>query len=87
MAKKAKTNGRVPSVYKSYVFRGDGDPVLGTVNSWIADSGKTAAQISRDSSVSTGTLGKWRKRVTRRPQFCTIAAVSKALGKNSIPLK
>lgn len=53
----------------------------------IKDSGMNLEHICNASGVARQTLDKWYKRETKRPQFSTIAAVAKALGKTNIPLK
>jgi hypothetical protein len=92
----AKKNGNASIAYKSYPFRHQRDPVLDTIESWIADSGKSLTEINAGSTVAVATMQNWKRTAwgskkrkrppTRKPQFCTIAAVAKALGKKTIPL-
>jgi len=88
MAKKRKTNGkpngRQPTVYKSYVFRGR-DPIIDQALRWINQSGSSLSAIEKLSTVRSSTMKSWRNK-TRRPQFCTIVAVAKAQGKTTIDL-
>lgn len=86
MATKKKSNGRSLGVYKSYVFR-DKDPVIDTMRTWVQDSKKSYTQIHEASGVAVATMRSWFGGKTRRPNFCTVAATAKALGKTSIPLK
>ena len=48
--------------------------------------GMNLQHICNVSGVHRQTLDKWYKRETKRPQFATIAAVAKAIGKTHIPL-
>jgi DNA-binding phage protein len=66
-------------VYPSYLFK-DHDPILDKIDTLIADSGQSFAKIERSSGVTVTTLGNWRKRKTKRPQFATVNAVVRALG-------
>jgi len=67
-------------LYKSYVFI-DKDPVIDIMRTMVQDSRKTFVQIERDSGVQTTTLRNWFGGQTRRPQFATVAAVARSLGK------
>ena len=66
--------------YKSYVFR-DKDPIIDVLRTAVADSKRKYSAIQEDSGVSTTTLYNWFHGATRRPQFCTVNAVARALGK------
>ena len=66
--------------YKTYFFR-ERDPIINKVMTEIDDSGMTFKDVNKTSRVSTGTLSNWRNRHTRRPQFCTVAAVLGSCGK------
>lgn len=72
---KAKRNG----LYHSYVFKGK-DPVIDSTRTIVEDSGESYAEVARRSGVSTTTLHNWFAGGTRRPQFCTVNAVGRALG-------
>lgn len=67
--------------YKSYNFV-DKDPVLDLVRAIVEDSHKTVKSVCEDSGVSTTTVYHWFNGKTRRPMFSTIAAVSRACGKD-----
>jgi hypothetical protein len=62
--------------YKTYVFK-ERDPII---DDTLALIDTTFADISRRSGVAAGTLTNWKKGRTRRPQFCTVAAVGGAAG-------
>ncbi|RPH76017.1 XRE family transcriptional regulator [bacterium] len=75
----AKKKSRLP-LYSAYVFRGDEkDPIIDTVHTWLDDAGLNYAQASERSGVSASTLYQWIEGKTKRPQFCTVAAVAGAL--------
>lgn len=76
----AKKKGAL-RLYKSYMFV-DKDPVIDILRTAVADSGKKLTELSEDSNVSTTTLYGWFKGKTRRPQFATVTAVARTLGKN-----
>lgn len=86
MAKKSngrKSNGRGIITYKSYMFRTK-DPVIDAVRTKVQDSGKKYQDIHVESGVSAATLHNWFHGNTMRPQFATIAAVTKSLGGKGI---
>ncbi len=58
--------------YRFYSFVGQ-DPIVGTVK--LVMGNHSRAHVSRQSGVSTSTLGKWMNKKTKRPQFATVAAV------------
>lgn len=66
-------------LYKSYVFR-DKDPIIDATRTIVQASKKSYAEIGEASGVSPTTLNNWFQGTTRRPQFCTINAVGRALG-------
>jgi DNA-binding phage protein len=66
--------------YKSYPFRGQ-DPIVSKVELEFAHADAKKAAVSRDSGVSSGTIGNWFSRKTKRPQFATVNAVLMALGR------
>lgn len=66
--------------YKSYVFR-DKDPIIDKVRTAVQDSGKTYKAVSEGSGVSTAAMSGWFNGKTRRPQFATVNAVLRAVGK------
>jgi len=67
-------------LYKSYVFI-DKDPVIDVMRTMVQDSRKTFTQVERESGVTSTTLRNWFGGQTRRPQFATVAAVARSLGK------
>jgi DNA-binding phage protein len=73
------TPSRTIRVYKSYSFV-DKDPVIDVMRTVVEDSKKSYAKISRESDVSATTLSNWFYGKTKRPQFCTVAAVARACG-------
>jgi len=77
MAKKKKVYA---STYRTYSFV-DKDPIIDIMRTLAQDSKRSYLEISDTSGVSTTTLYNWFHGATRRPQFCTIAAVAGALGK------
>jgi DNA-binding phage protein len=81
-AKKAsKEDARRVPVYRTYSFT-DKDPIIDVMRTLVQDTNYSFGMISDDSGVSTQTLYNWFHGKTRRPQFCTIAAVAGALGKS-----
>lgn len=81
MAKSTKRG--VLTTYKSYNFV-DKDPIIDAVRTAVSDSGLKYQQIKEKSGVSTATLSGWLKGKTKRPQFCTVAAVARACGKKGL---
>lgn len=70
--------------YKTYRFHGQ-DPVIRILRDIIAIKQMRHTQISKACGVSAGTLGKWfgrSKKPTRYPQFRTVQAVARAVGKS-----
>lgn len=64
--------------YKSYNFRTK-DPVIGVLQTVRDDRKVSYETIHNDSGVSVTTLYNWFHGKTRRPQFATVAAVSRAM--------
>jgi transcriptional regulator with XRE-family HTH domain len=60
----------------------DKDPIIDVMRTLAQDSHLPYEVISEKSGVSRATLYNWFHGATRRPQFCTIAAVAGALGKS-----
>jgi transcriptional regulator with XRE-family HTH domain len=85
MAKHKKKASKVYSertpLYRTYSFL-DKDPIIDIMRTLAQDSPYSNAQISDASGVSKATLSNWFNGVTRKPQYCTIAAVAGALGKS-----
>lgn len=79
MAKNGKKQ-RAPATYRTYSFA-DEDPILGVMLTLVDDSQLSVKEINERTNVSVTTIYNWKKRKTKRPQFCTIAAVAGAMGK------
>lgn len=71
---------REPVIYRTYKFH-DYDPAMDTVVGLVEDAGVTQKKVSDDTNVSTSTLGNWKRRKTKRPQFATLNAVARSFGK------
>lgn len=79
-----RKNGRgFLTPYKSYMFR-EKDPIIDKARTIVQDSGLTRKEIHEKSGVSVGTMSNWFNGATRRPQFCTVAAVVGACGKRLV---
>ena len=81
MAKASKEDAARVHIYRTYSFQ-DKDPIIDVMRTLVDDSQKSFGDISADSNVSKTTLYNWFHGKTKRPQFCTIAAVAGALGKS-----
>ena len=68
--------------YKSYRFTAR-DPIMDKTLSLMENTGKSNAELHRDSGVAAATMRNWVDR-TKRPQFCTIEAVARACGKTLV---
>ena len=77
---KTYVEGRTIKVYKSYNFK-DKDPIIDKARTVVQDSGMTYHDIFVASGVTVGTLHNWFEGGTKRPQFATLNAVARALGK------
>lgn len=70
-----------------YRFR-DQDPIVRETLKLL--NGTSFAQVANDlkagggETVAAGTLSNWRTKKTKRPQFCKIAAVGAAAGKELV---
>lgn len=84
MAKKKNGRGYI-TPYRTYLFT-DKDPIIDLARTAVKDSDKSYTEIHADTGVSTTTLYNWFGGKTRRPQFCTVAAVLLAVGKRDIDL-
>jgi hypothetical protein len=69
--------------YKSYLFV-EKDPVIDAMRTAFSDAKVSYQDVSNESSVATATIRNWFHGRTRRPQFATTAAVTRALGKKGI---
>jgi DNA-binding phage protein len=79
----AKTAKRGIIRYKSYLFI-DKDPVIDALRTSVSQAHVRYTQLAEDSGVSSTTISNWFVGKTRRPQFCTVMAVTKALGKKGV---
>lgn len=72
---------RTLNLYKSYSFI-DKDPVIDVLRTIVKDSEKSYLQIEIASGVKAQTMRNWFGGKTKRPQFATVAAVARGLGKS-----
>ena len=79
---KAKTV-RTLKPYKLYKFSGQ-DPMTGKVLDELEEAGLNLSAAGRESGVAASTLGNWRKKKTKRPQFATLNATLMAVGKELV---
>lgn len=75
-----KAKKKMP-VYRTYRFM-DKDPIIDRLRTLVKDSGRSYQSISDEGGPSVGTLGNWFNGGTRRPQFCTVMATFRTLGKD-----
>lgn len=75
---KRKPTGRL-AIYKSYNFV-DKDPAIDVVRTLVQQSRKKYSQIQADGGPTPTCLRAWFDGKTRRPQFCTLAAATRAVG-------
>jgi len=80
MAKRAKSRGHI--TYKSYLFV-DKDPVIDALRTAVSGAKMKYSAIRNESGVSATTIHNWFHGKTRRPQFATVAAVARVLGKTT----
>jgi transcriptional regulator with XRE-family HTH domain len=75
------TNGHRARVviYRHYRFL-DKDPVIDRLRTMMHDEGMNEHKSAMVSGLAPGTLINWFRGDTRRPQFASIAAFSRALG-------
>jgi transcriptional regulator with XRE-family HTH domain len=82
-------------LYGYYKFKsGDKDPIIDTVHTWLDDSGLSYGKAAELSGLGSSTIYNWIEGKTKKPQYCTIAALAGALGyeqtwtkTNVMPLK
>lgn len=77
-AKNSKRVGLKP--YEIYWFEGQ-DPVVEKVLDAVDKVGVKPKALSTDSGVAASTLGNWRSKKTKRPQFATLNATLMAIDK------
>lgn len=69
--------------YKSYMFT-DKDPVIDALRTAVSESQMSYREITNDGGPSVATLRNWFAGATRRPQFSTVAATARTIGKKGI---
>ena len=80
----AKTKRNLPT-YRAYVFKGQ-DPIVQAFADARHDSKMTMSEVRDAGGPAASTMHNWERGKTMRPQFTTIAAGTKAVGKNIIDL-
>ena len=80
------TTTRTIKPYKLYKFSGQ-DPMTSKVLRELEDADFKPAAVARESGVASSTLGNWRKKKTKRPQFATLNAALMVVGKELIIAK
>ena len=66
--------------YRTYVFRNK-DPIIDKLRTVVDDSKQSYSLIAESSGVSATTIYNWFHGKTRRPQFATLNAVARSLGR------
>lgn len=66
-------------MYKTYKFKGQ-DPVLKDFRAFMTEEKFNPKKISTKSNVSKTTIANWLNGKTKRPQFTTLEAASRAMG-------
>jgi len=74
---------RTITFHSSYNFV-DKDPVIDICRTAKADSGMTDQQIREHGGPAVSTMEGWFTRATRRPQFATVEAFARAIGKTFV---
>jgi hypothetical protein len=78
---KPKKNGGPSFGYAHYVFRKEEqDPIVDKIRTIFAEYGDTIGHVAENAGVSPATLTNWFNGKTRKPQFCTTAAVIRSMG-------
>lgn len=81
----AKSVSRGFIKYKSYLFV-DKDPIMDAWATARSDAKMTYKEVQENGGPTVSTLRSWEHGNTRRPQFATIAAAVKTVGKTVIDL-
>ncbi len=69
------------ALYSAYKFgHDDKDPIIDLVHTALDESGLSYGKASEASGVSASCIYNWIEGDTRRPQYCTVAALMGALG-------
>lgn len=79
MSKKTNGHGAKIHVYRSYRF-GLKDPIIDKCRTLIQDEGIKEQHAALISDLSPATLYNWFHGDTRKPQFASIAALTRSLG-------
>lgn len=82
MAPRKKKGGAL-RIYNSYVFR-DKDPIVDAIRTCRQDVKFSFKGIEENGGAKAQTVRNWEQGKVRRPQFATVWASIKAMGKNSI---
>lgn len=69
--------------YKSYLFT-TRDPILDVIMAARSNAKMKYKAIHEAGGPTPATLRNWESGKTKRPQFCTIAAASRTMGKRGI---
>lgn len=83
----AKKNGNgkrgALKTYKSYLFV-EKDPIIDAMRTVVSDGQWNHTELSEESGVSAQAISNWFGGNVKRPQFATVSAVVRALGKKGI---
>lgn len=77
------TKRRTLPKYKSYLFV-DKDPIIDTLRGPVSESKLSYKAIHEAGGPTTSTLSGWFNGDTKRPQFATVAATARTIGKKGI---
>jgi hypothetical protein len=66
-------------LYRTYRFL-DKDPIIDAIRTCVQDEKLTYHKVGQISGVADATLSNWFDGETRKPNNCTVTAVSSALG-------
>jgi hypothetical protein len=69
--------------YKSYLFISK-DPIIDALRTGVSDSKMSYSEITDGGGPATATLRNWFNGTTKRPQFATVAATARTIGKKGI---
>src|SRR5262245_24513159 len=80
MTTQAKKQKRL-KLYSAYAFgRDEKDPVIDRIHTMLEDEGLSYGKAAEISGLSYATIYNWVEGSTRRPQYCTVAALAGSLG-------
>lgn len=66
-------------IYRNYQFLHK-DPVIDKMRTLVADEGLKWTQAAQISDLSPATISNWFRGSTRRPQFSSIASLTRSMG-------